>query len=384
MKVSRILLSILLASAVVCSCSQGAKINGSVKDAPDTKLTLRLLDGSNLVLLDTVKTNSFGQFSYKVKVEKGQPEFVYLYNGDDKIGSMLLQRGENVRLSTDLRGNCSVEGSAESVKLLEVERDEAEFANAFAAANARLRDLDPNGSVAAEVRRDMTKQYIAYYRSRVQYVMNNYHSLTVIPVLYQQFGENGSPVFGQATDAIHFRNCCDSLQSVYPNSKYVKALAEEATRRENIMQLSVRIGDSNEISYPDITLPDIRGERVSLSSAVDGSKLTVIYFWAAEDTGQKMFNFETMKPLYSQYHSKGLEIYAISLDTDKTLWATTVRTLGLDWINVCDGRGAASPAVGTFNVGSIPTVYFIKNGSMIYEPSVKDAETLRRYISSQL
>ena len=68
---------------------------------------------------------------------------------------------------------------------------------------------------ALELRRLTAQEYVKYYRECVKYVMANAKSLTVIPVLYQNFGEN-LPVFGQATDAIHFRNIADSLEMKWP------------------------------------------------------------------------------------------------------------------------------------------------------------------------
>lgn len=366
--------AVLLAAV---SCSKGAKISATVDGAPESELVLKALSSNKYTVLDTVKTDAAGRFSYTVPLTEGQPEFVYLYSGDDRIASMILLRGDKVRLTTDLHGNCSVEGSPESAKLLEVELDQAKFSNELASMNARLGDLDPNSEAAAQVRRDMTKSYISYYRSRVKYVMENPRSLSVIPVLYQVVGD-GLPVFGQPTDAMHFRACCDSLMKVYPQSQYVKALDEEARRRMNIMDINTQISTARQMGYPDLELPDIKGVKVRLSDV--HATLRMVYFWNSEQANQKLFNFETMVPLYRQYKDKGFEVYAVSLDTDKTQWATTVRQQGLPWINVCDGLGSASPAVSSYNVRSIPTVYFIKDDVIIPSESVKDAATLRSFV----
>ncbi len=367
--------------SVAASCSKGAKINATVEGAPDSELVLKALSSNKYTVIDTVKTDAAGHFACTVPLKEGQPEFVYLFSGEDRIASMILQKGEKVKLTTDLHGNCSVEGSPESAKLIEVEQDEARFANELASYNARLGDLDPLSEAALQVRRDLTKSYISYYRSRVKYVMENSHSLSVIPVLYQVVGD-GLPVFGQPTDAMHFRSCCDSLMTVYPQSQYVKALDEEARRRKNILDINAQISSAQEFGYPDLELPDIKGEKVRLST-VPG-KLKMVYFWNSEETTQKIFNFETVKPLYEQYKASGFEVYAVSLDTDKTRWATTVRQQGLQWINVCDGLGGGSPSVVSYNVRTIPTVFFIKDEEIIPSDNVKDAATLRSFVVSNL
>lgn len=372
---------ILMAVASVFSCSRGARITGVVGDDPDDKIVVTLLDAGRYNVLDTVKTDKNGAFKYVVDVKKGQPEFIYLFHGDTRIASLLLQNGEKAIVKTDTLGNYSVTGSSETEKLMEVERDEAEFSNKFASTTAKLNDLDPNSPEAADVRRDLTKQYISYYRSRVQYVMSNPKSLTVIPVLNQVVGDN-LPVFGQATDAIHFKNCCDSLMTVYPDSKYVKALADEAKRRQNLLELNSRISTASEQAFVDIDLPDVKGQRSKLSD-ID-AKVVMVYFWSSEVSGQNMFNFEILKPIYSEFHPKGFEIYAVSLDTDKTLWATTLRNQQIDWVNVCDGLGSASPSVTLYNVTSVPMVFFLVDGNLSLETSVTDGPSLRRFLQSNL
>ena len=87
------------------------------------------------------------------------------------------------------------------MKLASVEAD-------FAAAKSSMKSLSEkvlsaDASEAAVLREQLGKAYVDYYRSRVTYVMQNSRSLTVVPVLYQSLSES-LPVFGQATDAIHF------------------------------------------------------------------------------------------------------------------------------------------------------------------------------------
>ncbi len=358
---------------------KGAKVSGVVSGAHEVTLVAKKLNLNKFEVLDTIKTNSSGAFSYKVDVKKGDPEFIYLFNGENRIASLILQKGDKVKVDVDANGaNYSVTGSEESVKLAEVERVETDFNQALADITAKLDKIGPASDEAAPLRREMTRKYVDYYRDRVKYVMSNPKSLTVIPVLYQVVGEN-LPVFGQTTDAMHFRSCTDSLMTVYPDSRYVKALAEETARRENLLSLSARLSNAQQLGYIDIDLKDITGKSVKLSD-VD-AKVVMVYFWAASEAGQKMFNLDVLKPVYEDYRSRGLEIYGVSLDTDKTLWATTVKNQDLEWINVCDVAGIAATA---YNVPSLPTVYFIVDGEIKSDVGVRDEATLRRYLKSQL
>ena len=381
MRNRRILCAAVLAAVLLSSCGGKAGIEGMLADAPDAEVVVALLDVNRFEVLDTVKTDAHGRYSCKVDLKEGQPEFIYLFHGSTRIGSLLLSRGDKVRVQSDTLGNYSVTGSSECDRLAEVERTQAEFGNKFAAAQARLADLDPSSPEFAVLRSDLTRQYIAYYRERVKYILANSKSLTVIPVLYESVGGT-LPVFGQPTDAIHFRNICDSLKTVYPESRYVRALEQEAARRTNTLEIDARLKSAGEVNFIDIEMPDINGRKVKLSETQ--GKVVMVYFWASELTTQKMFNLEVMKPIYDEYKGKGFEIYAVSLDTDKAKWASTVRNQHLEWVNVCDGRGTASPVIPVYNVQSIPSLFFLVDGEMVSNAGVTNEATLRSFLSSKL
>ena len=355
--------------AAASSCSEKVRVDGILTGAPESKVVFKKLAGGSMTVLDTVMTGSDGAYSYKMEVAEGQPEFVYVYSGDTKVASLLLKNGDKVKVSSDTKGNYTVEGSGESVKLKEVEDDFAAFMKDFSAA------------VEAEDGPAASRKYVEYYRSRVRYIMDNCKSLTSIPVLYQKINDD-FPVFGQPTDAVHFRSVHDSLAKVYPASKYVSALGSEAEKRLNLLSIQQRLNAANEAGFPDAELPSIDGKKVKISDL--DSKLILVYFWQASDAAQKMFNQDVLIPLYKTYHPKGLEIYSVSLDTDKGVWASAVRSQALPWINVCDGLGAACPAVGLYNISKgLPVAYMIDNGTL--SPMTMSSENeLRSTIASKL
>ena len=370
----------IMGAALLLSACNNARINGTLNGVSNSDVIIKMLDVNKLTPLDTIRTSKNGAYSYKAHIAKGQPEFIYIYYKDIKVASMLLERGDKVKVVSDTMGHYSVTGSPETEKLMSVERDESDFLNSFSSNSARLDDLPDGSQESMALRREMAKQYISYYRGRVQYIMSNPYSLTIIPVLYQNVGS--MPVFSQATDAILFKNACDSLKSVYPLSKYVKALEEETERRFNLLNLSAKFTFAKEITFPELELPDINGKKIKLSEC--DSKLIAIYFWTAAVAEQKMFNLDLLKPVYEKYHSKGLEIFAVSLDTDKNIWANVVKSQNLPWINVCDGLGAASVAARVYNVSQIPMVYFIKDGQLLADVGVRDGKSLKKYIEKNL
>lgn len=366
------------AALLVAACTPSAKVDGIIASAPSSEVVIKLLNVNRYEVLDTVKTDASGRFSYKVGVEKGQPEFVYMFHNDKRVASLLLEAGDKVSVAADTLGNYTVEGSAESAKLAKVEKD-------YSAAQAKIQAMAAQAETAeAEealaLRRQIGKEYIDYYRQCVRYVLENSRSLTVVPVLYQNFGAN-LPVFGQSTDAIHFMNIADSLVLAYPDSKYVKALRKEAERRHGFLELEHKLKTASAVGFPDVVLPDVNANKVKLSE-VD-AKVIMLYFWNSSDAGQKMFNLDVLKALYEDYHSKGFEIYQAAIDPDKAGWAQVVKQQNLPWINVCDGLGADSPYVVTYNLQALPATYIIADGELV-DGQVVDEKSLRKLLDKLL
>lgn len=336
-----------LAVLSLASCERKVVISGTISDSPNTQIELKRLDVNVFTVLDTIKTDSNSNFKYKIDVAKGQPEFVYLYKGETRLASLLLLEGDKVVVKADTLGNFSVEGSPESEKLAEIDKSFNQF----------MQDLYNANDDSAK----MAKLYLDYYRSNMKYVMSNFKSLTIIPVLYQRMSEV-SPIFGQSTDAIVFKQAADSLKTIYPDSRYVKALIKEANQRMNLLAIENKIKSTTPISYPDVVMSNIKGDTQKLSEVE--AKVIILNFWDVNDAVQKMMNIEVLRPLYKKYHSKGLEIFSVCISADKSLWGSVVSSQKLEWINVCDGLGAASPVVRNYNITSLPQSLIIANGEL--------------------
>ena len=350
MRSCRIIAAAVLALAL--SACQGGKatVDCTVAEAPSASLTVRQLNGTTPVVLDTVKTDAAGRFSYKVKVEKGNPEFIYVYKGDTRLASLLLESGEKAVVEADTLGNYSVSGSDGSALLKEGD-------DAFRAYVNNLFALSEAGAQPSEI----AKEYVRHYREAVKFVMVNNKSLAVIPVLYETIG-GSTATFSGLSDALVFRSACDSLKTVYPDSKYVKALEAEAVRRENLMLISNRIKTADERAYPNLRMPSIDGTPAEIDSL--DAKAVLVYFWDDREATHKIFNLDVLKPVYEKYNARGLEIYAISVNPDKAAWAQVVKSQDLPWINVNDGLGTASRSLFTFNVASVPAMLILSESGM--------------------
>ena len=363
------ILAATAAALLLAACGPKTVIDGVLQDKADAPVIVKLLDVNKYQVLDTVKTNAAGAFSYKPELEKDHPEFIYLFYGDKKVASLLLKQGDHVKVTADTLGNYTVEGSEESLLLQEVEGDYAQFMLDMARLSA-----DPDAA------QELSRRYVDYYRRSVRYVMEHPKSLTSVPVLFHRVND-GLAVFDQPTDGILFGSISDSLKTVYPDSRYVKALEVEAARRTNILQISQRLQEAEQVGFFNIDLPNLAGTKTKLSDV--GSKVVMLYFWATTDE-QKLFNMDTLIPVYNEFHGRGFEIYAVSLDVDKSAWASVVKAQQLPWINVCDTRGDQSPLVNLYGLKTLPSAFFLVDGDMDPNADIQDAAAMRRYLQSKL
>ncbi len=377
MKAFRLLTLTALAAVVLAGCSRGAKI--TVKGDPGREIVVKALSAGRNAAPDTLRLDKAGKAACNVKVEKGQPEFFDLYGGRTRLAPLLLSAGDRVEVVLDTLGGCTVSGTEDCEKLQKIERDFREVSEKMSDLAYDI-DRSTDKDEIASLKREMGRTYVAHYRSSVRYVLENCRSLTVIPVFHQSFSGD-LPVFGQETDGITMKNVADSLATVYPESKYVKALRAEAEERMNRMALLNNIRNAEAVSFLDVELPDITATKRKLSE-VD-APLVMLHFWAASDPEQCRFNVDVLGHFYRKYHSRGLEIYSVALDLDKTNWAKVVRGQNLPWINVCDSRGGNSPYIGQYNISKLPVSYFISRGELV-DAKVTDEKSLDQLLDKLL
>jgi len=138
------------------------------------------------------------------------------------------------------------------------------------------------------------------------------------------------------------------------------ALSE--TARNNKWGKSIRLYIEKSVDFKvgdkvvDITLPDIHGNMITLSSFK--GKYVLLEFWASWCGPCKAENLGLLK-MYRKYNSKGFEIVGVSLDENKEDWESAIKSDTIIWTTISDLKGNMGEAPLTYKVYGIPINYLV-------------------------
>lgn len=365
------LLGLALAAFLgACQAPDKAKITGNLADVTDSSVvTLTKLRIDREELVDTLALKG-GKFTRTLTLADKQPGFFYLYEGGKRLAALIVQPGDVIQVRRNARGEVSYKGSEETELYAQVEERRKRTVAVFDSLMGTYH-IEEGQPLPDALNIELGKAYVRHKQDAIRFLFAHPHSLANVSLLYQRL-PGDLPVFGHETDYLFFKTAYDSLATVWPQSAYVKALKEVYDRSEQTRQLQLALDEAqrNAVGFPDIALPDRKAQKVALSSLV--GKTIVVSFWHSQSVDLRLDNQDLMA-LYKQYQPKGLEIYQISLDTDKAAWASAVAEQGLPWISVCDGLGTACPALPLYQVTEIPAFFVIgKDGNILARTGNKE------------
>lgn len=112
---------------------------------------------------------------------------------------------------------------------------------------------------------------------------------------------------------------------------------------------------------PNLKLPDITGEYFSLEQM--DTKYTLLYFWSA-NCGHCTKATKELKKAYPKLQEKNIEIFAVNIDKDTTIWQKKIEEMDLQWINLQDINEVSNYREKYYVYGS-PLLYLIDNKHII-------------------
>ncbi|MBN1388418.1 MAG: redoxin domain-containing protein [Bacteroidales bacterium] len=360
---------LLILLTLACNDEKSLIISGKCQGNIREYLYLNSVNLNNPVFVDSVRINRYGKF--KIKIENPEPVFYTLGFDNNEFVTVVAEPGDRINLEfrgKRLQNDYTVEGSEESEKIRMLDKKLGQtiiILDSLSTEYQAIIEKGDNPEKVSEIEQEYTRTLNEQRKHNIAFILDNLSKLSAIKALYQKVNEN-TYVLYQQRDLQYLKLVSDSLGKYYPGISLTKSLKENLDDEINRMYMN-RISRAAEELTPvslDANLPDLNGERVSLSGLMKDSYV-LLSFWSAESK-ECISNNLFLKQMYELYHNRGFEIYQVNLDSDESLWKNSVRFDELPWVNVREDDPSNPVTARMFNVTSLPANYlFDMNGDII-------------------
>jgi hypothetical protein len=313
-------LVLLLVFAGLISCKQNNRfhVNGTVKDAKGSMLYFEHSGLLKTIVLDSTKLGANGEFSFK-SARPEYPDF-YRLRLNDKVITFAVDSCEDINFAAKEKNfatDYTVTGSLTSaqiqklrVSLMNIQQkaDELSPDMGVGVRDAKIAEI----KAAIQVHKEMAGKLI----------LENPRSAVAYFAIYQKV--NDAFLFSPyvKTDKPYCAAVATSYNTFMPEydrTKNLYSLVMDAIRSERKAKAKEEWNEVLEKAgkgYIDIDLKDRKNVPHKLSS-LEG-KVVLIDFSSYAADGIVDYTF-ALRDLYNKYHSRGFEIYQISVDDNKLL-----------------------------------------------------------------
>jgi peroxiredoxin len=379
------LIKMLPVAALLCltfsACDNKNKftVEGTIEGAQDSTLYFQQMTLSGPVMLDSVKLDANGRFSFQAESPEA-PEF-YVLRIYDQIINIAIDSTETVTVKAkqpNMAANYEVEGSDECSKI-------RELALMQQALQRRVIALDNDRSLSRQQALDSLQRMLNGYKQEVteHYIFQAPYRAYAYFALFQTIGP--WLIFDPKSnreDVKVFAAVATSWDTYYPK-------AERGVNLHNIAiegMKNVRIVDAHnrqasetpvdETGVIELNLTDNHGKQRTLTELKGKVVLLDFHTFTMDKSPQRIL---MLRELYNKYHAQGLEIYQVSLDQDEHFWRQ--QTQALPWICVRDADGHSAVS---YNVQALPEYFTIDRKNQLQKRSsqIKDLdEEVRKLLS---
>lgn len=362
---------IIALAALTFACNKPTEfvISGKITNAENQYLYLDELRVSTSIPVDSVKMEKDGTFKFKGHIK--YPNFYLLRLNENNFVTLLVDTTEKISVYGDAANfsrDYVVEGSEGSILVQELNNMLTRTKHQLDSIRTRIKVFRNREDYSIQKEKweqqllDVKQKQIRY---STDFVQKHPFSMASVLALYQKFDDSNYVV----QDLQSLKVAASALNTVFPNSEHVKALYANTMRlmadvKNNKLKKYIAENGQNSLN---IVLPDYKGREISLASLT--SKVILLQFWSAVNRDSRIQN-EALVELYKKYKSKGLEIYQVSVDTDKDAWINAIEQDKLTWINVGDMKGSIS-ATNNYNIQRIPSNYILDREKQIIYKNVQ-------------
>lgn len=360
------LCTLALMAAMLTSCNNKKfHINGTVTEAKDSVLYLENMSLDGPVVVDSVKLDDKGAFSFSGKAPDA-PEFYRL-----RIAGQIINLSVDSTETVDVKASYpsmatgyTVDGSAECATIRELALKQIDLQN-------RVIAVQNNPNLGYDLTRDSIGKLVAAYKEDIKrnYIYKAPMRASSYFALFQTLGN--MLIFNpreNADDVKVFAAVATSWDTYHPDAlrgKNLHNIAIEGMKNVRIMRnkMAAQNIDASKVNVSniiDISLLDNQGNRRSLTDLKGNVVMLDFHVFGSNGSTKRIME---MRELYNKYHDRGFEIYQVAFDPDEHFWKT--QTAALPWISVRDPQGLQSQNLAAYNVSSIPTFFLIDRNNEV-------------------
>lgn len=356
------LLALLTIGLGACDNEPKFKVQGEVSGAADKVLYLEASGLNGLVLLDSVKLNGNGSFSF-AETRPESPEF-YRLRMEGKVINFSVDSTETVTVKAEagkFDTDYTIESSENNRKIKELTLLQAELQQEA----AKL----VQSRMPAGIAQDRLATLVNNYKEKVKrnYIFAAPNTSYAYFALFQTL--NGYMIFDPLSnkdDIKCFAAVATSLNNAYPHADRSRNLYNmvikgmKNTRKPQQEEVEIDPSIIKEADIIDIELKDLRGNVRRLTDLK--GKVVLLDFTVYNNAMSAAHNL-ALRELYNKYHAQGLEIYQVALDADEHFWKTSADNL--PWVCVRDANGIYSTYVNLYGVTGLPTVFVVGRNNVL-------------------
>ena len=328
--------------------SNSFSISGNITNLNSNYLILSKVEDlqkKTTTIIDTLMVNKNGEFNSVYFLEPN----IYTLTFDTKIIQLAIDKGQNIIINGNTIEDIEVKGSTDTQLLNDYETFRKASLNRLVnSVRKKIKELIKVGADETEIanlRSLEVESYKEHLNELIVFVKNNMG--TSIAIYHSSLRWNGGE------NLPFLQNLVSSFEEKYPTLEITQKL-------KNKLQLIKKTSVGGVIS--NIEIPNKENNLVSLST-IKG-KFTLIDFWASWCPPCRTESV-LLNELYSAYHSKGFEIYGISLDSKKERWLNALKQDNRVWPEVSTVEGFDTPVSIEYGITSLPTNFLIDSTGKI-------------------
>ncbi len=354
-------------------------VEGTVTDAKDSTLYFENMSLNGPVVVDSVRLGEDGTFAFDGKATDA-PEF-YRLRIAGQIINVAVDSTETISVKASyptMATGYEVSGSDDCAKIRELALLQMQLQGQINAAIAAP-------GLGVEAVQDSILTLLEQYKQhvKVNYIFKEPMKAYAYFALFQTIAAGGQSALifnprNNAEDNKVFAAVATSWDTFYPGNERgtnlhniaIEGMKDVRIMRNQQADRTIEASKVNTTGIIDIALRDNRGNLQRLSSLKGKVVLLDFHVFASDNSTERIMS---LRNVYNKYHSRGLEIYQVSVDPDEHFWKT--QTAALPWICVRVDDNTSS-VIRDYNVQSIPTFFLLDRNANVYkrDAQIKDLD----------